>query len=185
MTKKIAIDVGHGGKDPGANGKGMLEKKINWNVAKKLQDLLLVDGYVVVMTRKDDSFIDLTPRTKIVNLAKPDIFVSIHHNAGGGDGYDVIYQTDPAYTNKSLRFATLVAKEFSDIGQNKHRVFTKPATKNPKEDWYTVLAKSNCPGIITEFAFLDSEDVYAIDTLTEQWNEARAIYRAIQKYFAL
>ena len=185
MTKKIAIDVGHGGKDPGAHGGGMLEKKINWNVATKLQALLIKDGFEVIMTRKDDSFVDLTPRTAIINNAKPDIFVAIHHNAGGGDGYDVIYQTDPKYTSRSLQLATLVAKEFSAIGQNKHKVFTKPGTRNPNEDWYTILAKSNVPGVITEFAFLDTKDVESVDTLKEQWGEAEAIHKAIKNYFAM
>lgn len=184
MTKKIAIDIGHGGKDPGASGGGMLEKKVNWNVATKLKELLIADGYIVTMTRKDDTFIDLTPRTAIINAAHADIFVAIHHNAGKGDGYDVIYQTDPKYTAKSLQLATLVAREFSAIGQNKHKVFTKPGTRNPNEDWYTILAKSNVPGIITEFAFLDSKDVEIINTLTEQWAEADAIHNGINAYFA-
>ena len=99
MAKKIVIDIGHGGKDPGANGAGMLEKKINWNVARKLNDLLVMDGYIVTMTRNCDEFVDLTPRTRIINRANPDIFVSIHHNAGGGHGFDVIYQTDNGIFN--------------------------------------------------------------------------------------
>lgn len=181
--KTVVIDIGHGGTDPGAHGGGMQEKKINWNVAQELKKLLLADGgYKVVMTRDSDIFVSLTARTKIVNAAKPDLMVAIHHNAGGGDGYDVIYQTDPKYTVASRQFADLISKEF-DVLNNKHRVFTKPLPNNPKEDWYTMLALSNVPSCITELAFLDTKDVQTIDTLKEQWVEAAAIYRAISKYF--
>lgn len=185
MPKKIVIDIGHGGKDPGAHGGGMQEKKINWNVAVKLKELLLADGYIVQTTRDGDYFVDLTPRADIINKAKPDIFVAIHHNAGGGDGFDVIYQTDPKYSEASKKLAGLVALEFEKLGQNKHKVFTRPSSSNPKEDWYTILAKSNVPGIITEYAFLDSKDVQMVDTLTEQHAEASAIHKAIKKYFGV
>ena len=183
MKKKIVIDIGHGGKDPGASGGGMKESKINWNVAMKLKELLLADGYLVVMTRNTyDQTMSLTARAKAINAAKPDLWLSDHHNAGGGDGYDVIYQTDPLYTVESKRFADLVAKEFDTIN-NRHRVFTKPSTSNPKEDWYTILALSDAPGIIAEAAFLDTKDVTVINTLTKQWAEAACLHRAINRYF--
>lgn len=182
--KKIVIDIGHGGKDPGAFGGGMQEKKINLNVAQELNRLLVSDGYIVALTRTSDVYLSLTDRSKIINTIKPDIFVAIHHNAGGGDGYDVIYQTDPAYTVKSKKLADCVSAEFLPMN-NKHRVFTKPSSSNPKEDWYTILAKSNAPGVITEFAFLDTKDVQNVDTLAEQKAEAAAIYRAIKKYFSV
>lgn len=183
--KKIVLDSGHGGTDPGASGAGMKEKKINWNVVSKLRELLLADGFDVVLTRNTyDQNMTLTARGKKITAEKPDLWISDHHNAGGGDGFDIIYQIDPLYTVESKRFADILESEFLKLN-NKHRVFFKAATANPKEDWYTILAKSNAPGIIAELAFLDTPDVRVIDTITEQWNEAHAIHRAIRRYFKM
>lgn len=80
--KKIVIDPGHGGKDPGALGKeGAKEKDIVLSVAQKLYNMLLDEGYAVYMTRKDDIFIELQERTKFANRKNADIFISIHANA--------------------------------------------------------------------------------------------------------
>jgi len=178
---KVAIDIGHGGTDPGASGGGMLEKKINWNVAQELKRLLIKEGIQVIMTRDLDSAPSLTTRARIINANRPNLAVSIHHNAGGGDGFDVIYQTDPNFTAASKRLADCVSAEFLKLN-NKHRVFTKPSTKNPKEDWYTLLALSDVPCVITELAFLDTNDVQTVDTLTEQHAEALAIFKAILSF---
>ncbi|MBN3519909.1 N-acetylmuramoyl-L-alanine amidase [Algoriphagus lutimaris] len=81
--KKIVIDAGHGGKDPGNLGSRSKEKNINLAVA------LLVGKYIeeylpdveVIYTRKDDSFPELKERPIIANINKADLFVSIHSNS--------------------------------------------------------------------------------------------------------
>ncbi|TAK00041.1 N-acetylmuramoyl-L-alanine amidase, partial [bacterium] len=67
--RKIVLDPGHGGKDPGAIGvKGILEKDIVLAVAKKLAKKLKGEmGITVVLTRQDDTFIPLEDRTAIAN----------------------------------------------------------------------------------------------------------------------
>jgi tryptophanyl-tRNA synthetase len=154
------------------------ERRAHYEGQGGLADEVIYDG---TLRMREEARATLSA-AKLINAFKADLMVSIHHNAGGGDGYDVIYQTDPKYAVNSKKFADLVAKEF-DALNNKHRIFTKPSTKNPKEDWYTILALSECPGIITELAFLDSKDVQTVDTLTEQHGEANAIYHAIKAYF--
>jgi N-acetylmuramoyl-L-alanine amidase len=80
---KIAIDAGHGGKDPGAIGKsGLKEKTITLDIAKRLA-VLVKDrlGCEVVMTRDRDVFIDLEQRPFIAKSKGADLFVSIHVNA--------------------------------------------------------------------------------------------------------
>ena len=78
----IAIDAGHGGHDPGASGRsGLKEKAVNLDVARRLRDLLVQDGFQVVMTRYDDRFVPLYGRTAIANREGADLFVSIHANA--------------------------------------------------------------------------------------------------------
>ncbi len=79
----VAIDAGHGGKDPGARGpKGTQEKKVVFAIAKKLQALInKKPGMKAVMVRKGDYYIKLRKRIEIARAAKADLFVSIHADA--------------------------------------------------------------------------------------------------------
>ncbi|MDK9705884.1 MAG: N-acetylmuramoyl-L-alanine amidase [Desulforhopalus sp.] len=81
-VKKIVLDPGHGGKDPGAMSFGLKEKDIVLDIAKKLAPALKKElGCDVVLTRKDDSFISLEERTAIANTNSADLFISLHINA--------------------------------------------------------------------------------------------------------
>lgn len=79
----IAIDAGHGGRDPGAIGRsGTKEKSITLDIAKRLAVLVKEGlGCNVVMTRDRDEFIPLEDRTAIARTKGADLFVSIHVNA--------------------------------------------------------------------------------------------------------
>jgi N-acetylmuramoyl-L-alanine amidase len=81
--RRIIIDPGHGGKDPGAVGpKGLREKNVVLAVAKKLGKILRVQHDMeVIFTRESDLFIPLEERTAIANSKKGDLFISIHTNA--------------------------------------------------------------------------------------------------------
>ncbi|MFH0781476.1 MAG: N-acetylmuramoyl-L-alanine amidase [Pseudomonadota bacterium] len=81
-VKKIVLDPGHGGKDPGAMAFGLKEKDLVLDVAKKLAPVLRKElGCEVVLTRKDDTFISLEERTAIANTNNADLFISLHINA--------------------------------------------------------------------------------------------------------
>ncbi len=81
-VKKIIIDPGHGGKDPGAMAFGMKEKDIVLDIAKKLAPILEKELHCqVVLTRDRDIFIPLEERTAIANAQNADLFVSLHVNA--------------------------------------------------------------------------------------------------------
>lgn len=77
----IAIDAGHGGKDPGAIGKnlGIKEKEVTLAIAKELKVLLDADpNFKAVMTRSGDYWIELPKRTEIARKAKANYLISIH-----------------------------------------------------------------------------------------------------------
>ncbi|MEA1886886.1 MAG: N-acetylmuramoyl-L-alanine amidase [Bacteroidota bacterium] len=78
----VVIDAGHGGKDPGAEGRKCKEKDITLAIALKtgkyIQELL--DDVKVIYTRKEDEFVELYKRAEIANKAKADLFISIHCN---------------------------------------------------------------------------------------------------------
>ncbi len=79
----IAIDAGHGGKDPGALGKGgTKEKDITLRVAKELADMINKDpGMKAVLIRDDDAFVSLQERYMKARRLQADLFVSIHADA--------------------------------------------------------------------------------------------------------
>jgi len=80
--RRVVIDAGHGGYDPGTIGKtGIREKTVNLDVAKRLAKLLKDDGIDVILTRNSDTFIALNRRVSIANNANADLFISIHSNA--------------------------------------------------------------------------------------------------------
>ena len=79
--KVIVIDPGHGGKDPGASGNGVIEKNINLAVGLELAKVLNSRGFRVVMTRQTDVYLTLQERTDIANAQNADLFVSVHVNA--------------------------------------------------------------------------------------------------------
>jgi N-acetylmuramoyl-L-alanine amidase len=82
-TPVVVLDAGHGGKDYGAKGAhGLFEKELNLRISKRVQKILLNRyHYKVIMTRKNDTFIELKDRGKIANKHDADLFVSIHANA--------------------------------------------------------------------------------------------------------
>lgn len=78
----VVIDAGHGGKDPGAEGRISKEKDITLAIALKTGKYIeeLIEGVKVIYTRKTDEFVELYKRAEIANKAKADLFISIHCN---------------------------------------------------------------------------------------------------------
>ncbi len=81
--KTVVIDPGHGGKDPGAIGKMMMEKDLVLTVSLKLGALIKQSfpDVKIIYTRSTDEFIELYQRAKIANSNNADLFISIHANA--------------------------------------------------------------------------------------------------------
>jgi N-acetylmuramoyl-L-alanine amidase len=81
-VRKIVLDPGHGGKDPGASAFGVVEKDLVLTIAKKLAPILAQQtGAEVILTRDNDQFIPLEQRTAIANTNDADLFISLHINA--------------------------------------------------------------------------------------------------------
>lgn len=83
VKKRIVVDPGHGGHDPGAVGpRNLYEKDVVLDVALKLKKILAQDqDFEVFLTRETDVFIPLEQRTAIANSKNADLFISIHANA--------------------------------------------------------------------------------------------------------
>ncbi len=110
-VRRVVIDAGHGGEDPGAIGpNGLKEKDIALKIALKLGDFLRDRlGLEVIYTRSSDVFVPLVKRPAIANSMKADLFISIHLNASpdpkakGIEVYYLNFTTDP----EAMRVAAL------------------------------------------------------------------------------
>ena len=81
-VRRVVIDPGHGGRDPGAMANGLKEKHLVLDIAKRVKrELEKKGGYEVILTRSTDKFLELEQRAMVANNKSADIFVSIHINA--------------------------------------------------------------------------------------------------------
>lgn len=94
----VMLDPGHGGKDPGAIGRGGLkEKSVVLDVVEKVHVELERCGLRTEVTRSSDIFVPLAERAGFANTKKADLFVSIHANANHSrwiEGFEVYYLTE-------------------------------------------------------------------------------------------
>jgi len=80
-VRRVILDAGHGGSDPGTTAAQISEKEITLDIETRLRALLLRRGFEVVTTRADDRLVALRERARLANSSDGDIFVSIHVNA--------------------------------------------------------------------------------------------------------
>lgn len=76
----VVLDAGHGGKDSGARARGLTEKTLALDIAKRVRSELR--GYRVVMVRESDHFEELDSRVHIANRHPNGVLLSIHLNYG-------------------------------------------------------------------------------------------------------
>lgn len=83
QVKKVVIDAGHGGKDPGTSGVFSKEKDIALSIALELGRIIQenMKDVEVIYTRKNDHFLELEQRAEIANNNNADLFISLHANA--------------------------------------------------------------------------------------------------------
>jgi len=118
-ARRIILDPGHGGKDPGAIGSaGLKEKEVTLKVADDLAKLLKKEsGVEVYLTREKDQFISLDRRVELANQWKGDIFISIHANAGFNKvahGVETFFNSKHPYGEGATEVAKRENKELSD-----------------------------------------------------------------------
>ncbi|HEY1907493.1 MAG TPA: N-acetylmuramoyl-L-alanine amidase [Myxococcaceae bacterium] len=81
-VRRVIIDPGHGGHDTGTIGAdGTKEKDVALAIARKLRTVLTEQGLEVVLTRETDRFVRLEERTRLANVGRGDLFISVHCNS--------------------------------------------------------------------------------------------------------
>jgi N-acetylmuramoyl-L-alanine amidase len=122
-VKRIVIDPGHGGKDPGCNARGgVKEKNIVLSIARILKKKIKEEiGCEVFLTRNRDVFLPLERRTAIANMKKADLFISLHVNAhrnrkiSGLETYFLNMATDERSVMVAARENATSEKNISDL----------------------------------------------------------------------
>ena len=93
MNKKVVIDAGHGGEDPGTSANSIVEKDYTLMISKYIKERLDELGIESSLTRDGDITLGPEVRPKLAQsfYGKGDdvILISNHINAGGGDGQSV------------------------------------------------------------------------------------------------
>ncbi len=144
----VVLDPGHGGKDPGTTQFRIHEKRINLTIALKTAELLRRAGHEVVLTRTDDTFIELNERAAIANRAGAALFVSIHGNSSPNksiEGFTVFVARTPSA--KSISAAKSIARKMTKTGVKSRGI---------KHNNLRVLVKTVCPAVLVELGFLSN-----------------------------
>ncbi len=151
----IVIDPGHGGKDLGtesAKEPKYQEKALNLFTARLVAQYLQKMGYRTVLTRKDDTFIELDKRAEMANQLKPVLFVSVHYNSAPTDkaeGIEVFFyksDADKARTNSSKKLGEAV---LAQVVQQ-----TNAQSRGVKHGNLAVIRETNMPAVLVEGGFL-------------------------------
>ncbi|TRZ82507.1 MAG: N-acetylmuramoyl-L-alanine amidase [Sediminibacterium sp.] len=101
--KRIIIDPGHGGTDPGSNGKYSTEAAVSLAISLKLEEYIKesVPDVEVMLTRRTDIYNSVVEKANIANAAKGDLFICIHTNsADPRREREIIGYTNKTYTVK-------------------------------------------------------------------------------------
>jgi len=148
-ARRIVIDAGHGGHDPGTIGRGGLqEKDLVLDVALRLERLVRKElGAEVVMTRSTDVFIPLEERTAIANAKGADLFLSIHANssrspkARGIETYFLSFAVDPHAEEVAARENAISAATMKDL-QGLVKAITLNSKKDESRDFASAVHES-------------------------------------------
>lgn len=187
--KKVILDPGHGGNDPGKIGVDKSkEKEINLQIARKVEKKLKKEKINVKMTRTEDKGLesetarnhkieDMKERVRIINEEKPDLAVSIHQNSYPQEsikGAQVFYFTHSE-----------AGKEAAEIMQESLKTVDSGNKRQAKaNNTYYMLKKTEVPTIIVECGFLSNwEEAEKLGSKEYQEKIAQAICDGIIDIF--
>lgn len=185
--KVIYVDPGHGGRDPGANYKDILEKNINLEISKILSDALMEKGAIVYMTRENDYDLarpniaerkksDLSRRIRMINESACDLYLSIHLNATPSStwrGAQVFYDD---INDKNKLLGEKIQASFKKYLGSKRKL-------KQINDLY-MYRMIQRPGVLLEVGFLsNANERYVLQKPYYQKKIAKAITEGVINYF--
>ncbi|MEG2538367.1 MAG: N-acetylmuramoyl-L-alanine amidase [Clostridium sp.] len=186
LKKRIVIDPGHGGKDPGAvSPGGTREKDIALQVSLKLGSVLTSKGYEVLYTRINDNVnwdssdqsASLRYRANYANSNSADLFVSLHCNSSTppGSGTETYYSSKNP--NKDINLAKDIQRELIKT--------TNLRDRGAKAGNFYVVNNTNMPASLVELAFINNVTEEAkLKDPTYQQNAADGIANGIVSFLS-
>lgn len=151
----VCLDPGHGGKDPGCDyqkdGGTIQEKDETLQMVMAIKAAMEKQGINVILTREDDTFVELEDRAAIANDAKADYFISIHRNtleSGHANGIEIYYA--PGASDETVAFAGNVEAALNEAGVSRDR--------GVMEASMVVCRLSEMPAILVEMGFVIDDD---------------------------
>lgn len=179
--KVLLLDAGHGGKDPGTSGNGLVEKNLTLTMLQKVNAKLDKD-IKVYLTRNSDVYPDNNSRARNANQIA-DAMVSIHMNAAENklvNGTETLYKNhanDTGATLTSKQLAQLIQNNIIDATGNNNRGIVH------RND-LLILNGTTVPAVIVEVVFLSNAgDALKISQDAYQDIVAEAIADAIEEAF--
>lgn len=181
----VCVDAGHGAHDSGAvleleDGTERQEKNDTLWLAKLLQKELEAYGVKVVMTREDDSFLELYDRTLLANSLDVDLLVSLHRNAyySNGKMNDRVKGVEIWIHNSRPTAARQLANRMLDaileVGGMEDRGVRYGSMTDYNEN-YAINRRAMMPSMIVEMGFISNKaDNEAYDTNGEAYAKAMA-----------
>ncbi len=173
----VAVDAGHGGRDPGAIGPtGLMEKDVNLDVAQRLREMLVRSGIRVVMTREADVFVELPDRSRMAKRQGATVFVSIHANAS----------TRPAASGSETYYLTPQSQVLAQLVQEELGRVPNLINRGAKTANFLVLRESDMPAVLVEVAYLSNVDEEARLRRPEfRQRLAEAVSRGVRRFLAV
>jgi N-acetylmuramoyl-L-alanine amidase len=189
----VLIDPGHGGSQTGAVANGIVEARLNIDVARQVRHELTLSGVRSALTRSGDYRLPLSTRVAMARRVRPKLFISIHHNGGpaahhDGPGTEVYYQHR---SRPAKRLAGLVWEEvFTKIGRfPAHWVGASDAgaiyrLNAEGDDYYGQLRLTpRTVSVLVEALYIsEPSEAALLGTARFRAVEARAIAVAIKRY---
>lgn len=180
--KKICVDPGHGGSDPGAIGvNGSVlpdEADLVLDIDQRLKSMLIDDSATVIMTRTDDVAIELANRVAIANNNSVNIFVSTHLNSSDAESAHGTETFAYQAGGNGEILATKIQNELLDhLGRSNRKV---------KFANYYVIRYTNMPAALSEGLFVsNTEEFNLISQSSNRQEHALALYHAICSYYGV
>ncbi|MEC2212657.1 N-acetylmuramoyl-L-alanine amidase [Bacillus paralicheniformis] len=154
--KKVWLDAGHGGTDPGASGYGLQEKDVVLKIVKHAKSYLEANykNVQVKLTRSTDVYYGLSKRASMANQWGADLFVSVHANAGNGKGTGFETFRYNGTGGNTLKFQECLHKEILST----MKTYGQISDRGLKQANYAVLRETRMPAVLTENLFIDRKE---------------------------
>lgn len=153
----VCLDPGHGGKDKGHENGDVVESKQMLDFAKMIAEDLKQYGIKVVLTREDDSFLYLNPRSQVANENKASVFVSLHRNedTSSSETSGVELYIDKDADKDTQRLATALYKRIKKVsGMSIEK--TKYGSKVDSDTNYVVIDGVTMPACLVYFGYVSN-----------------------------